>query len=131
MLLVKDYPKAEPGRSPVRSISAKPDPEVDDLISGQAVPTPKSRARRKAQDTLAAAQAPVRAAPVAEAKPRLRPKLHQNLHLRLPQLPQAPNVAPISAKLREQDAEQLHSTKHKPVDPRSSRPPAARPTVRA
>lgn len=107
MLLVKDYPKAEPGRSPVRSISAKPDPEVDDLISGQAVPTPKSRARRKAQDTLAAAQAPVRAAPVAEAKPQAAPEA----------APQAPNVAPISAKLREQDAGQLHSTKHKPVDP--------------
>lgn len=115
MLLVKDYPKAEPGRSPVRSISAKPDPEVDDLISGQAVPTPKSRARRKAQDTLAAAQAPVRAAPVAEAKPQATPEAAPKA---APQAaPQPPNVAPISAKLREQDAEQLHSTKHKPVDP--------------
>ncbi|RYE69763.1 MAG: PhoH family protein [Oxalobacteraceae bacterium] len=114
MLLVKDYPKAEPGRSPVRSISAKPDPEVDDLISGQAVPTPKSRARRKAQDTLAAAQAPVRAAPVAEAKPQAAPEAAPKS---APQAaPQAPNVAPISAKLREQDAEQLHSAKQKPVE---------------
>jgi len=118
MLLVKDYPKAEPGRSPVRSISAKPDPEVDDLISGQAVPTPKSRARRKAQDTLAAAQAPVRAAPVAEAKPQAAPEVASNAAPKAaPQAaPQAPNVAPISAKLREQDAEQLHSTKQKPVE---------------
>jgi len=114
MLLVKDYPKAEPGRSPVRSISAKPDPEVDDLISGQAVPTPKSRARRKAEDTLAAAQAPVRAAPVAEAKPQAAPEAAPKA---APQAaPQAANVAPISAKLREQDAEQLHSTKQKPVE---------------
>ncbi|MBD8656593.1 PhoH family protein [Oxalobacteraceae sp. CFBP 13730] len=114
MLLVKDYPKAEPGRSPVRSISAKPDPEVDDLISGQAVPTPKSRARRKAEDTLAAAQAPVRAAPVAEAKPQAAPEAAPKS---APQAaPQAANVAPISAKLREQDAEQLHSTKQKPVE---------------
>lgn len=114
MLLVKDYPKAEPGRSPVRSISAKPDPEVDDLISGQAVPTPKSRARRKAQDTLAAAQAPVRATPVAEAKPQAAPEAAPKA---APQAaPQAPNVAPISAKLREQDAEQRHSAKQKPVE---------------
>jgi PhoH-like ATPase len=118
MLLVKDYPKAEPGRSPVRSISAKPDPEVDDLISGQAVPTPKSRARRKAEDTLAAAQAPVRAAPVAEAKSQAAPEVAANAAPKAaPQAaPQAPNVAPISAKLREQDAEQLHSTKQKPVE---------------
>ncbi|MEF9927711.1 MAG: PIN domain-containing protein, partial [Massilia sp.] len=118
MLLVKDYPKAEPGRSPVRSISAKPDPEVDDLISGQAVPTPKSRARRKAEDTLAAAQAPVRTAPVAEAKPQTAPEVAANAAPKAaPQAaPQAPNVAPISAKLREQDAEQLHSTKQKPVE---------------
>jgi PhoH-like ATPase len=118
MLLVKDYPKAEPGRSPVRSISAKPDPEVDDLISGQAVPTPKSRARRKAEDTLAAAQAPVRTAPAAEAKPQTAPEVAANAAPKAaPQAaPQAPNVAPISAKLREQDAEQLHSTKQKPVE---------------
>lgn len=118
MLLVKDYPKAEPGRSPVRSISAKPDPEVDDLISGQAVPTPKSRARRKAQDTLAAAQAPVRAAPVAEVKPQAAPEVAPKAASQAaPQAaPQAPNVAPISAKLRDQDAEQLHSTKQKPVE---------------
>jgi PhoH-like ATPase len=118
MLLVKDYPKAEPGRSPVRSISAKPDPEVDDLISGQAVPTPKSRARRKAQDTLAAAQAPVRAAPVAEAKPQSAPEAAPKAASQAaPQAaPQAPDVAPISTKLREQDAEQLHSAKQKPVE---------------
>ena len=63
MLLVKDYPKAEPGKSPVRPVSAKTDADVEDLISGQAVPTPKSRARRKAQETLAAAQAPAANAP--------------------------------------------------------------------
>ncbi|MEW7849302.1 PhoH family protein [Massilia aurea] len=113
MLLVKDYPKAEPGRSPVRSISAKTDPEVDDLISGQAVPTPKSRARRKAQDTLAAAQAqapvaPVRSAtPLADAIPAPTQKGSK---------PYVQEVAPVSAKLNEAEAEQPHPAKHKPVE---------------
>ena len=113
MLLVKDYPKAEPGRAPVRSISAKTDPEVDDLISGQAVPTPKSRARRKAQDTLAAAQAqapvaPVRSAtPLADAIPAPTQKGSK---------PHVQEVAPASAKLNEAEAEQPHPTKHKPVE---------------
>ena len=46
MLLAKDYPKAEPGKSPVRPASATADAELEELISGQAVPTPKSRARQ-------------------------------------------------------------------------------------
>src|SRR5450830_1571920 len=72
MLLAKDYPKAEPGKSPVRPVSAQANDDVEDLISGQAVPTPKSRARRKATDTLAAAQAPASApvsTPVTAAAP--------------------------------------------------------------
>jgi len=105
MLLAKDYPKAEPGKSPVRPVSAQANDDVEDLISGQAVPTPKSRARRKAQDTLAAAQAPAVAKPVAAA-----PAVAE-------QAPQpAPKAAPAQAKLRETDADQPHPAKHKPVE---------------
>lgn len=106
MLLVKDYPKAEPGKSPVRPASAKTDADVEDLISGQAVPTPKSRARRKAQDTLAAAEAPVAAnKPAKGAAPAL-------VSTSAP----APAPAPVQAKLRETDAGQPHPVKHKPVE---------------
>jgi len=104
MLLAKDYPKAEPGKSPVRPVSAQANDDVEDLISGQAVPTPKSRARRKAQDTLAAAQAPAAAKPVA-AVPAVAEQ---------PQPARKP--APAQAKLRETDADQPHPAKHKPVE---------------
>lgn len=114
MLLVKDYPKAEHGKSPVRPVSAKTDDEVEDLISGQAVPTPKSRARRKASDTLAAAHSP---APVAAVTPAVAPvaavAANEAAQGRKPAKPQA---EPVSAKLREQDADQPHPAKHKPVE---------------
>ena len=42
MLLAKDYPKAEPGKSPVRPASTQTDSELEELISGQAVPELKS-----------------------------------------------------------------------------------------
>ncbi|MDY0973878.1 PhoH family protein [Massilia sp. CFBP9012] len=105
MLLAKDYPKAEPGKSPVRPVSAQANDDVEDLISGQAVPTPKSRARRKAQDTLAAAQAPAVAKPVA-AVPAVAEQAPQP----------ARKAAPAQAKLRETDADQPHPAKHKPVE---------------
>src|SRR5687768_11209286 len=100
MLLAKDYPKAEPGKSPVRQVAAAADADVQDLISGQAVPTPKSRARRKANDTLAAAQAP--AAPVAGATP--------------PAESRKPKAPTPSAKAREPELDQPHPAKHKPVE---------------
>lgn len=127
MLLVKDYPKAEPGKSPVRPVSAKTDAEVEDLISGQAVPTPKSRARRKAQDTLAAAQAPAPA--VAANQPGAADKAAKGGKSNWPAAASntaaaasaAANAAesgaePIGAKLREADAGQPHPVKHKPVE---------------
>ncbi len=116
MLLVKDYPKAEPGRSAVRSISAKTDPEVDDLISGQAVPTPKSRARRKAQDTLAAAQAPAAVAPVAPVRTATPLSDIVPAPTDKGSKLQMPEAAPVSAKLREPDIDQPHPAKHKPVE---------------
>ena len=110
ILLAKDYPKAEPGKTPVRPIPVQASDDVEDLISGQAVPTPKSRARRKASDTLAAAQAPApatAAAGTAQAPAARKPAKGQ---------PAAPVAAPASARLRETDAEQPHPAKHKPVE---------------
>src|SRR5690349_4474452 len=49
LLPVNEYPKAEPGKSPVRAVAAAPveaEP-VEDLISGKAVPTAKSNRARK------------------------------------------------------------------------------------
>lgn len=117
MLLAKDYPKAEPGKSPVRPSSVAADVEVEDLISGQGVPTPKSRARRKASDTLAASQVQAVAAPaaaanetVAEAAPIARKGGK----------PAPAPVAPAPARLRdvksEPDTGTPHPAKHKPVE---------------
>jgi len=124
MLLVKDYPKAEPGKRPVHAAAAKADADVEDLISGQAVPTPKSRARRKAQDTLAAAQAPVQVVAGAKGGKNSWPAAGAAVA----QAGAAANAAsntvseanlaaePISAKLRETDADAAHPVKHKPVE---------------
>ncbi|HAV36048.1 MAG TPA: ribonuclease [Massilia sp.] len=94
LLPVSDYPKAEPGKSPVRAVSAAPveaDP-VEDLISGKAVPAAKStRARKPKATTLAAVPAP-QAAPERPAKPE------------------------TVAKLRETDIDAPHPVKHKPVE---------------
>lgn len=116
MLLAKDYPKAEPGKSPVRPVSAQAGDEVEDLISGQAVPTPKSRARRKASDTLAAAQAPVSIPAVAPAAVAANEASTEAPANRKPAKTAKPAAAPVSAKLRESDADQPHPAKHKPVE---------------
>ena len=121
MLLVKDYPKAEPGKSPVRAAAAKADADVEDLISGQAVPTPKSRARRKAQETLAAAQAPAPAEVVANTG---AVKGGRNswpaAGAAVAQAGAAANSSvaaePVSAKLRETDTDAAHPAQHKPVE---------------
>ncbi len=120
MLLAKDYPKAEPGKSPVRPVSAQANDDVEDLISGQAVPTPKSRARRKASDTLAAAQAPASSpasAQVAAVAPAaVAANEADSPAARKPGKNAKPAAAPVSAKLRETDADQPHPAKHKPVE---------------
>ena len=106
MLLAKDYPKAEPGKSPVRPASAKTDADLEDLISGQAVPTPKAKARKGKAAANEAAAAPVAAllapapAPLAEA-PAVKARKDKE--------------APV-ARLKETDAEQPHPAKHKPVE---------------
>jgi PhoH-like ATPase len=95
MLLAKDYPKAEPGKSPVRPASAQTDADLEDLISGQAVPAPKARARKaKAAEVTALPEAPAAKldAPVRAGRPA------------------------TVAKLRENDADRPHPAKHKPVE---------------
>jgi PhoH-like ATPase len=93
LLPVSEYPKAEPGKSPVRAVAAAPveaEP-VEDLISGKAVPTAKSNRARKGK------AAPLAAVP-AQAWPE-RPANPETL-----------------AKLRETDQDQPHPAKHKPVE---------------
>ncbi|WP_026355019.1 PhoH family protein [Massilia niastensis] len=105
MLLAKDYPKAEPGKSPVRPASAKTDADLEDLISGQAVPAPKARARKAKAAEAAVAAAPA-AAPAALAVPEPAPARGEKSR-------SAPATV---AKLRETDADQPHPAKHKPVE---------------
>ncbi|HBF50063.1 MAG TPA: ribonuclease [Massilia sp.] len=92
LLPVNEYPKAEPGKSPVRAVAAAPveaDP-VEDLISGKAVPAAKSTRARKGKATpLAAVPAPVAERPVQPA---------------------------TVAKLKETDMDEPHPAKHKPVE---------------
>jgi PhoH-like ATPase len=93
LLLAKDYPKAEPGKSPVRAVPTPADNDaVEDLISGEAVPAPKARARKAKPPVLAAAPAPAPApAPAARAK--------------------APQ-----ARAKETDIGESHPAKHKPIE---------------
>ena len=94
LLPVSEYPQAEPGKSPVRAVSAAPveaDP-VEDLISGKAVPAAKSTRARKAKAT------PLTAVPAPQAAP---------------ERPAKPETV---AKLRETDMDAPHPVKHKPVE---------------
>ena len=128
MLLAKDYPKAEPGKSPVRPASATAEAELQELISGQAVPTPKATRTRKAKAAAPAAndaatagnaagtvgtapvdvvgapsaEAPTGAAPLAKGPAR---KSKDGAGARLPVV-----------RTRELDVDQPHPAKHKPVE---------------
>lgn len=122
MLLAKDYPKAEPGKSPVRPASAKADADLEDLISGQAVPAPKSTRARKAK---AAANEPV--APAAQVAAGVTGTAPVDA-VATPSAPAPAGEAPLAkaparkskdgvgARLRETDADQPHPAKHKPVE---------------
>ena len=124
MLLAKDYPKAEPGKSPVRPASATADAELEELISGQAVPTPKATRARKAKaaaapaandaalagtaaGTTGTAPVDVVGAPAAEAPTGEAP---------LAKGPARKSKDGVGARLRELDADQPHPAKHKPVE---------------
>lgn len=94
LLPVNEYPKAEPGKSPVRALAAAPveaDP-VEDLISGKAVPAAKSTRARKGKAT------PLAAVPAPQAAPE-RPAQQASV-----------------AKLKETDMDEPHPAKHKPVE---------------
>jgi PhoH-like ATPase len=92
LLAVKDYPKAESGKRTVRAVAAVQDADpVEDLISGKAVPAPKSRSAKAKAAILAPAPA---AAPNGEAlttKPAARGR-----------------------DKSDDDLETLHPPKHKP-----------------
>jgi PhoH-like ATPase len=97
LLPVNEYPKAEPGKSPVRAIAAAPveaDP-VEDLISGKAVPTSKSSRARKAKTT------PLSAVPAPQGETQTWP---------------ARTETGTVAKLKETDMAEPHPAKHKPVE---------------
>jgi PhoH-like ATPase len=97
LLPVNEYPKAEPGKSPVRAITAAPveaDP-VEDLISGKAVPASKSSRARKGK------AAPLAAVPVPKGETATWP---------------AHAETGTVAKLKETDQDEPHPAKHKPVE---------------
>jgi PhoH-like ATPase len=111
ILLAKDYPKAEPGKSPVRAAAKAENDPVEDLISGPAVPAPKTARARKSKAALLA-EAPAREDHATgstgdRCPPAARAKSGQG---------QAARTAKISAKLRETDMNEPHPAKHKPVE---------------
>jgi PhoH-like ATPase len=96
ILLAKDYPKAEPGKSPVRQAAAKAENDpVEDLISGKAVPAKTTRARKSKAALLAGA-----------AEPAATPTN--------PPVPERADKGGVSAKLKDNDTEVVHPPKHKP-----------------
>jgi PhoH-like ATPase len=111
ILLAKDYPRAEPGKSPVRATAKAENDPVEDLISGAAVPAPKTTKPRKSKAALLA-EAPARedkpvAAPVAAPVPARAEK---------PVKPGKAAKDGAVAKLRETDMNEPHPAKHKPVE---------------
>src|SRR5438067_6441923 len=67
ILLAKDYPRAEPGKSPVRAAAKAENDPVEDLISGQAVEAKPARARKSKTAMLAEAPARESTPPAAPA----------------------------------------------------------------
>jgi PhoH-like ATPase len=111
ILLAKDYPRAEPGKTPVRATAKAENDPVEDLISGPAVPAPKATKSRKSKAALLA-EAPARedppvAAPATAPTPARAEK---------PAKPGKAAKEGIGAKLRESDMNEPHPAKHKPVE---------------
>jgi PhoH-like ATPase len=96
LLAVKDYPKAEPGKAKVAAVPVKAENDVQDLISGEAVPAPKSRTSRKKPALL-------NAAPEPQA-------------VEQPIAPARADKGGATAKLKENDIREPHPAKHKPVE---------------
>ncbi|MCS0581911.1 PhoH family protein [Massilia pinisoli] len=121
ILLAKDYPRAEPGKSPVRAAAKAENDPVEDLISGPAVPAPKTTKARKSKAALLA-EAPAReekpaGAPAVAAAPVAAP-----VPARAEQPARSDKTAGkaakpgTAAKLRESDMNEPHPAKHKPVE---------------
>ena len=111
ILLAKDYPTAEPGKSPVRAAARAENDPVEDLISGAAVAAPKAAKARKSKAALLA-EPPARddtpvAAPAAAPAPARAEK---------PAKPGKAAKDGAAAKLRETDMNEPHPAKHKPVE---------------
>ncbi|HEX9171366.1 MAG TPA: PhoH family protein [Telluria sp.] len=120
LLATKDYPTAEAGkRNPVRAVAAvqAADP-VEDLISGKAVPAPKSNRKVKAailapapQAAPAPAPAPVAAAvPNGQARPAARARVKSEVDLETPHPPKHP-VEPTVKSSASRKADKAGSTK--------------------
>jgi PhoH-like ATPase len=116
ILLAKDYPRAEPGKSPVRATAKAENDPVEDLISGAAVPAPKTTKPRKSKAALLA-EAPARedtpAGAPAVAAPATQPA---PARAEQPAKPGKAAKGGASAKLRETDMNEPHPAKHKPVE---------------
>jgi PhoH-like ATPase len=116
ILLAKDYPRAEPGKSPVRAAAKAENDPVEDLISGAAVPAPKTTKPRKSKAALLAE------APAREGTPAGAPAVAAPAPAPVParaEKPAKPGKAAkdgTSAKLRETDMNEPHPAKHKPVE---------------
>jgi PhoH-like ATPase len=116
ILLAKDYPRAEPGNSPVRAAAKAENDPVEDLISGPAVPAPKTTKARKSKAALLAE------APAREEKPAGAPAVAAPVAAPVParaEQPAKPSKAAkpgTAAKLRETDMNEPHPAKHKPVE---------------
>jgi PhoH-like ATPase len=116
ILLSKDYPRAEPGKSPLRAAAKAENDPVEDLISGSAVAAPKATRARKSKAAL------LSEAPSREATPPAIAPVAMPLAAPVP----APAARPVkakaakpeqtSAKLRENDMNEPHPAKHKPVE---------------
>jgi PhoH-like ATPase len=104
ILLAKDYPKAEPGKSPVRAAATAENDPVEDLISGQAVASKTTRARKSKAALLAEAPARETTPPAAVAT------------LPAPAREDKSGKNGVGAKLRETDMNEPHPVKHKPVE---------------
>jgi PhoH-like ATPase len=104
ILLAKDYPKAEPGNSPVRAAAKAENDPVEDLISGPAVASKTPRARKSKAALLAEAPAREAMPPAAAAR------------LPVPARDDKNGKNGANAKLRETDMNEPHPAKHKLVE---------------
>ncbi|QJE01168.1 PhoH family protein [Massilia forsythiae] len=115
ILLAKDYPQAEPGRSPVRATAKAENDPVEDLISGPAVESAKSGRNRKSKAALLAE------APARDAAPQAAPAgVAAAVTAPAPAAARAETrtdqAAPQLRGAEARDQREPHPAKHKPVE---------------